>query len=80
LIKHYKQNLIEFAYPENWLLQPPESEQLPQEVSVESPEGCMWTLHVFSATREPQALLDEVLRTLSESYPDLGERSDGIDD
>jgi hypothetical protein len=71
MVKHYKQHLIEFAYPDNWELQPPETEQLPQEIAVESPEGALWMVSIFSATRDPQSLLDEVLKSLSESYQDF---------
>lgn len=71
MVKHYKQHLIEFAYPDNWELQPPEAEQLPQEISVESPDGCLWMVSIFSATRDPNSLLDEVVKSLSESYQDF---------
>jgi hypothetical protein len=71
MVKHYKQHLIEFAYPDNWELQPPEAEQLPQEVSVESPDGALWMVSIFSATRDPQSLLDEVLKSLADSYQDF---------
>lgn len=71
MVKHYKQHLIEFAYPDNWELQPPDAEQLPQEISVESPDGCLWMVSIFSATRDPNSLLDEVVKSLSESYQDF---------
>lgn len=71
MVKHYRQHLIEFAYPDSWALQPPETDQLPQEIAVESPEGCLWVVHVFAATREPQTLLDEFMKTLKENYQDL---------
>ncbi len=71
MVKHYRQHLIQFSYPENWELQAPDQEHLPQEISLESPDGCLWMVNVFAATRDPQSLLAEVLTSLKENYQDL---------
>jgi hypothetical protein len=71
MIKHFKHRQVEFSYPENWVLVPPENDDLPHEISLESPEGCLWVVHVFPTQRSPQELLDEALKVLQGNYQDF---------
>jgi len=71
MVKKYRQNLIQFSYPDNWELQPPDRSELPQEISVESPDGCLWIVTIFSANHDPKKLFNEALKTLGENYQDF---------
>lgn len=71
MVKRYRHNRIHFSYPDNWELQPPDQAELPHEISVESPEGCLWMVTIFSATNDPKKLFNEALKSLSENYQDF---------
>ncbi|MBL8889035.1 MAG: hypothetical protein JNL67_03595 [Planctomycetaceae bacterium] len=71
MVKRYRHNRIQFAYPDNWELQPPEQAELPHEISVESPEGCLWMVTIFSATNDPKKLFSEALQSFSDNYQDF---------
>jgi hypothetical protein len=76
MVKNYRRNLIQFSYPDNWEIQPPDQEALPLEISVESADGCLWMVTVFSATQNPKKLFDEALQTLAENYQDFEYETD----
>lgn len=71
MISRYQTPLISFAFPENWKLTPPDYEQLPQVISVESPEGSLWILHAFPPGNAADSLFDDVLDALKQNYEDF---------
>jgi len=71
MVKSYRHNLIHFSYPDNWELQPPDQDELPQEISIESSDGCLWMVTIFPATHDPKKLLTEALKTLADNYQDF---------
>lgn len=71
MVKRYRHNRIQFSYPDNWELQPPDQAELPHEISVESPEGCLWMVTIFAATNDPKKLFNEALKSFSGNYQDF---------
>lgn len=71
MIRRYQSNLISFAYPENWKLEDSDHQQLPREVSVESPDGAIWIVHAFAPGTDPNAILNETVATFRENYEDF---------
>ena len=63
---------LKFLYPENWkLIDDPDSE-LPQVVTLETPDGtATWSVHVYPAEAVEEEVLKETLATLQESYEDV---------
>ena len=79
----YKNNDIEFIYPESWQLsETVEENMFPGEVSLETPEGGFWTLAIFPADVDAAELLENAKQGLSDQYEDVEfQRSaDPIDD
>jgi hypothetical protein len=63
---------LQFLYPENWKLTDSGDDQLPHEITIESPDGgAMWSVHVYPDDADRDALIGETLKTLGETYPDL---------
>ena len=63
---------LKFLYPETWKLTDSGDSELPQEIIVESPDGgAMWSVHLYPGDTDAEALLNETLQTLGETYPDL---------
>lgn len=67
----YRQFGVRFLYPENWELADEPSNDLPRVLSVTSPTGGFWTLHVYDAAAEPADLADEVLGSMKQEYDSL---------
>lgn len=70
----YDKHNLNFMYPENWALNeqaPDEIEGAPREISLESPSGSMWVLHVFEQGTDPNEVLDLVVQGLDQQYEDF---------
>jgi len=67
----YQQNQLQFQYPENWTLSDDPEEELPRAISLESPGGVLWSVHLHPPTADSDKILDEAIDTLRESYEDL---------
>lgn len=67
----YRKHGVEFLYPDNWELKDRQDEQLPYQVSLETPEGGIWTLSLFPAEEVPRKLLDQAAEALEEQYEDV---------
>lgn len=64
---------VSFMYPENWQLadEAAGSEGGPQSVSVQSPTGGFWTLHIYRPAVDPLGLVDQVKLTMETEYEGL---------
>lgn len=62
---------LHFLYPENWKLVENEETNDFLEVSLESPEGSIWSVSVFSANTEKRALVEHCAAALDEQYQDF---------
>ena len=67
----YQQDQLTFQYPENWTLTDAPDESLPRAISLESPGGLLWSVHLHPTDADPDEILDEAIDTLRETYPDL---------
>lgn len=67
----YDRNGLKFMYPENWVLSDQGDTDLPRAVSLETPEGGMWSAHFYDAQTDPDFLIKDTVTTLEETYPDL---------
>lgn len=64
---------IRFLYPENWVISEDEVASSPRSISLESPEGALWTLAIHPEASDPTELAESVLATLQaeEDYADF---------
>ena len=70
-------------YPENWTLSEQAADPLehsPREVSLVSPDGCMWVMHLFDAETPPEAILEQVIQGLDQQYEDFEYADVDLDD
>lgn len=67
MVAVYEKHGIQFMYPENWSLSE-EDTSWPREVSVESPGGGFWALHLYSPPEDAQRLTDDVLDAMRAEY------------
>jgi hypothetical protein len=67
----YENKGIRFYYPENWSLVDEEPEQWPRSVTVQSEQTSFWSLHVYPAGQNMGEVIDAVIDTIREVYPDL---------
>lgn len=70
MIKQYESNLLSFAYPGNWNLED-SGDQIPKEVSLESPEGAVWMVTAFSSKAQASDLWEEAKKSFESSYEDF---------
>ena len=79
----YNKDDLCFMYPENWTLSEQAADPLensPREVSLVSPDGCMWVMHVFDAETPPGAILEQVIQGLDQQYEDFEYTDLDLDD
>jgi hypothetical protein len=63
---------VSFMYPENWQLADETAEgEGPKSVTVQSPTGGFWSLHVYQPAVEPLELAEQVKLTMETEYPGL---------
>lgn len=62
---------IRFLYPENWSVSEDQVDLRAPSVSLATPGGGFWSLHVHGATADPHELLAEVVRTMQQEYESL---------
>jgi hypothetical protein len=64
----YERSGIRFLYPENWRVTDEQLNDSPLSVSVESPDTGFWTLMVYDAGIDPDALIAQVLESMEDEY------------
>ena len=62
---------VRFFYPENWQIVDEDLDQWPHRVSVQSPEGGYWELHVWPTRMDAAKLSGEALRAMRMEYADV---------
>ncbi|MGE0758331.1 MAG: hypothetical protein AB7O38_14985 [Pirellulaceae bacterium] len=62
---------IRFQYPENWSIAEEDFIELPQTVSLQVPQGGLWSLTVYEPNADPTTLLRETLDQMRKEYADL---------
>ena len=63
---------IQFEYPDNWTLDEEEARDSRNAATVYAPTGAFWSVNLQpSGDADPTALVDSVLETLRQEYPDL---------
>lgn len=75
----YQLDQLQFQYPENWTLSDTADEPLPRAITLESPGGIMWSIHLHPADADADEILDESFDTLRESYQDLELSTEPVD-
>ena len=58
-------------YPDNWVLSDQGDVELPRVISLETPDGAIWSVHLFSAETDPDLMIKDTVTALEETYPDL---------
>ncbi len=62
---------IRFQFPENWRLHEEEKEDWPKSVTVQSPQGGLWAVHIYPQPMQEDAVAEEVASALQEEYDDV---------
>ena len=75
---------VKFLYPENWEITDEQAEDWPKAVTVQSPQGGFWTLHIYEGGVNLRELAREAVEALRLEYSDLEaeevlEPNDGTD-
>ena len=72
----YQKHGLQFLYPDNWELKEDEeltpSENSPvHQITLETPTGGQWILHVFPPGGDTETLLDDSIAELKRQYEDI---------
>jgi len=67
----YQNDEVTFYYPENWSLVDEEISAWPHSITVQSEETSFFSLHVYPAKQELGQIIDTVIETIREEYPEL---------
>lgn len=72
---------VRFMYPENWKMTEEDGDDWPKAVTLESPQGAFWALHVYDADANLAELVNEAVDAFREEYDTLEaeELVDGAD-
>ena len=62
---------IRFEFPENWQVDVPTEAAADISITVSSPETAFWSLTRYRGTVNPTELLEQVLATMKDEYPEL---------
>ena len=65
---------VKFLYPENWDLAEDVADD-PKSISLQTPGGGFWSLHVYEGEQSVDALVDEVMDNIREEYSDVEQES-----
>ena len=66
----YEKQDLKFIYPENWTLTQNDDQDLPWEVSLETPSGALFSINVFQGGTDRAELVAGISSALSEQYED----------
>lgn len=67
----YDRSDLKFMYPDNWVLSDPSDAEMPRVISLETPDGAIWSVHLYPPERDPDLLIKDTITALEETYPDL---------
>ena len=63
---------LKFMYPENWsLTQDIDQQELPWQVTLETPKGALFSISVFDKDADAKTLIDNTTEALREQYEDI---------
>lgn len=65
---------VRFLYPENWQITDEQSAHARCEVSLQSPAGAFWSLHVYASRTDRQRLMVQVVESMQTEYDSLETR------
>ena len=66
----YESSDLRFQYPDNWKVVHQQA-GWPREVTIESPGGAMWSVHLVRGREQRDRLVAEMVRSLEAEYPQL---------
>lgn len=67
----YQSPELNFQYPENWKVTDEERRQWPRSVTLESPTGAFWSVHLYPEGSDLQQLTREALDSMRAEYDSL---------
>jgi hypothetical protein len=62
---------LRFLYPENWKIADEQIADLPQSITVESPNSGFWVIMAYEPEIEPAALVEQVVESMRDEYDGL---------
>ena len=66
----YEKMGLKFQYPENWKLTEPTDNDLPQQISLETPNGGWWSISLFPREHDSAAMIADAKKGLQAQYPE----------
>jgi hypothetical protein len=67
----YQNHGIRFLYPENWSITDEQPDDWPRSVTIQSEHTGFLSLHAYPARQDTAPLIDEVIDSIREIYPEL---------
>jgi hypothetical protein len=67
----YEKFGVQFLYPENWTIAEEELDDWPHGVTIQSPSGAYWELHLYPSPMSRTRLAADVLEAMRQQYEDL---------
>ena len=68
---HFHQPGLDFAYPDNWAVEPAGQSAAVRSVTVLSPGTAFWTASIYPPERRGQQLVETAVAALGEEYREL---------
>jgi hypothetical protein len=62
---------VRFMHPENWTVSEEQADEFPLSVTLQSPGGAFWTLHIYQRPINMPALVEEGLEAMRSLYEGL---------
>ncbi len=67
----YDNHGLQLMYPGNWKLTDQSGASPPWHITIETPEGGLWSLTVFSQDADPETLLADALDAIKQTYDEV---------
>ena len=62
---------LKFLYPENWSIIEEETYEWPRSVTIQSPGGAFWAVHVYPPLSDEEALMQEVIASIRSEFNEM---------
>ncbi len=67
----YEKHDVRFLYPENWRLSKDDEGQMPWLISLETPNGGLWSVSIYPAHSDATELVNNSVQALKQQYEEV---------
>jgi hypothetical protein len=67
----YEKHDLRFLYPENWRISEDDQGPMPWLISLETPEGGLWSVGIYPAQSDATELVSNSVQALKQQYEDV---------